>query len=253
MEPIRLSTSVQYCAKVVQWNSANFVICSSDLSSSESSSENSIESSRPVKWYISFEQRTLFRWIFATKRKFATESVCSITRARNSLRTNNRLPRVIMFVYLSSQQHGIFLNVFPTFFSHYNKDTYYLRLNTADKRTKHQKAITSDSTNLPLILNSILTFYFACRRQCRRRCFFGGHRTCFSFLFFLLFPQLNFTFPLWTDQNITVWGHFRHYFQTHLSQGNKYYSIVWLCVPFRSLALNNWSGSIFVSGQPSSK
>ena len=52
MEPIRLSTSVQYCAKVVQWNSANFVICSSDLSSSESSSENSIESSRPVKWYF---------------------------------------------------------------------------------------------------------------------------------------------------------------------------------------------------------
>ena len=157
-----------------------------------------------------------------------------------------------MFVYLSSQQHGIFLNVFPTFFSHHNKDTYYLRLNTVDKRTKHQKVITSDSTNLPLILNSILT-YFACRRQCRRRCFFGGHRTCFSFLFFLLFPQLNFTFPLWTDQNITVWGHFRYYFQTHLSQGNKYYSTVWLCVPFRSLALNNWSGSIFVSGQRSSK
>ena len=158
-----------------------------------------------------------------------------------SLRTNNRLPRVIMFVYLSSQQHGIFLNVFPTFFSHHNKDTYYLRLNTVDKRTKRQKVITSDSRNLPLILNSILTFYFACRRQCRRLCFFGGHRTCFSFLFFFLFPQLNFTFPLWTDQNITVWGHFRHYFQTHLSQGNKYYSIVWLCVPFRSLALNNWS------------
>lgn len=102
-----------------------------------------------------------------------------------------------MFVYLSSQQHGIFLNVFPTFFSHHNKDTYYLRLNTVDKRTKHQKVITSHSTNLPLILNSILTFYFACRRQCRRRCFFGGHWTCFSFLFFLLFPQLNFTFPLW--------------------------------------------------------
>ena len=113
-----------------------------------------------------------------------------------SLRTNNRLPRVIMFVYLSSQQHGIFLNVFPTFFSHHNKDTYYLRLNTVDKRTKQQKVITSDSRNLPLILNGILTFYFACRRQCRRLCFFGGHRTCFSFLFFFLFPQLNFTFPL---------------------------------------------------------
>ena len=50
------------------------------------------------------------------------ESVSSILMFEVLLRTDNSLLRVIKFVYYSCKQHEIFLNVFPTFSSHHDRD-----------------------------------------------------------------------------------------------------------------------------------
>ena len=68
---------VQYCAKVTQAKCANFVLCSRELS----------RKVRAKVWVtiwrllseISLEQRTLFRWLFGTKRNFTIKSVVSLT------------------------------------------------------------------------------------------------------------------------------------------------------------------------------
>ena len=69
---------LQYCAKVTQAKCANFVLCPCELS--KKVYEKVRVTIQGLLNEISFEQRTLFRRLFGTKRYFTITSIVSLTQ-----------------------------------------------------------------------------------------------------------------------------------------------------------------------------
>ena len=117
---------LQYFAKAMQTKYGEFHY-SFSRSLVESTSENSIESSRPFKRHFVWTGRFFVEFSSRSENSRWKASFRSIV-FEVSLWTDNRLLGVIKFVYTSCNEHGISPNVFPTFHSprHGMRTTLYI-------------------------------------------------------------------------------------------------------------------------------
>ena len=104
---------LQYFAKAMQTKYGEFHY-SFSRSLVESTSENSIESSRPFKRHFVWTGRFFVEISSRSENSRWKASFRSIVFG-SSLRTGNRLLRTTKFVYKSCNEHGISPNVFPIF------------------------------------------------------------------------------------------------------------------------------------------